>query len=69
VAIAIPPSIPVLPVLSIFSVVLLGLAGAVFVSIATIYVVDYFDSSFHTPAEIVDILGIPVVVSISKRTA
>jgi uncharacterized protein involved in exopolysaccharide biosynthesis len=69
VAIAIPPSIPVLPVLSPFSVILLAFVAAVFVSIAAVYVVDYFDSSFHTPAEIVDILGIPVVVSISKRTA
>ncbi|WP_263353199.1 GumC family protein [Acidicapsa acidisoli] len=69
VAIATPPSIPVLPVLSPFAVILLAFAGAVFVSITTAYAVDYFDSSFHTPAEIVDILGIPVVVSISKRTA
>jgi uncharacterized protein involved in exopolysaccharide biosynthesis len=69
VAIAIPPSIPVLPVLSPFLVVLLALAGATFISIAAVYTVDYFDSSFHTPGDVIDILGIPVVVTMSKRTA
>jgi uncharacterized protein involved in exopolysaccharide biosynthesis len=69
VAIAIPPAIPVLPILSPFNVVLLAFALAVFVSFAGAYTVDYFDSSFHTPGDVVDTLGIPVVVSISKKTA
>jgi len=69
VAIAIPPAIPVLPVLSPFSVLLLAFVSAAFISIAAVYVVDYFDSSFHTPGEVVDILGIPVVVTVSKKTA
>jgi hypothetical protein len=38
-------------------------------SIAMAYVVEYFDSSFHTPGQVVDFLGIPVVVAVSKRTA
>jgi len=69
VAIAIPPSIPVLPVLSPFMIVLFALVGAGFISLATVYTVDYFDSSFHTPGEVIDTLGIPVVVTMSKRTA
>jgi uncharacterized protein involved in exopolysaccharide biosynthesis len=69
VAIAIPPSIPVLPVLSPLSVVFLAFACAAFVSIAAVFTVDYFDSSFHTPGDVADTLGIPVVVTISKRTA
>jgi hypothetical protein len=38
-------------------------------SLAVAYTVDYFDSSFHAPAEVVDMLGIPVVVAVPKRTA
>jgi uncharacterized protein involved in exopolysaccharide biosynthesis len=69
VAIAIPPSIPVLPVMSAPMVILLAFAAATFVSIMATYAFDYFDSSFHTPAEVIETLGIPVVVSISKRSA
>jgi uncharacterized protein involved in exopolysaccharide biosynthesis len=69
VAIAIPPSIPVLPVLSPIAVILLAFVSAAFVSIAVAYAVDYFDSSFHTPGDVADVLGIPVVVTISKKTA
>jgi uncharacterized protein involved in exopolysaccharide biosynthesis len=69
VAIAIPPSIPVLPVLSPLNVIFLAFAIAAFVSIAAVYTVDYFDSSFHTPGDVAEALGIPVVVTISKRTA
>jgi capsular polysaccharide biosynthesis protein len=38
-------------------------------SIGAAYMADYMDSSFHTPAEVIDILGIPVVVGVSKKTA
>lgn len=67
--IAIPPSVPVLPVMSPVMVVLLALVLAVFLSTMTAYTCDYFDSSFHSPAEVVDMLGIPVVVPVSKKTA
>jgi hypothetical protein len=33
------------------------------------YGLEYFDSSFHTPAQVVDMLGIPVVVAVPKKTA
>jgi uncharacterized protein involved in exopolysaccharide biosynthesis len=69
VAIAIPPAIPVLPVMTPLSIVLLAFAVAAFVSAMTAYGFDYFDSSFHTPAQVVDMLGIPVVVTMSKKTA
>jgi uncharacterized protein involved in exopolysaccharide biosynthesis len=69
VAIAIPPSIPVLPVLSPLTVIVLALVGAVFISVIAAYTVDYFDSSFHTPADVADALGIPVVVAMPKRSA
>ena len=69
VAIAIPPSIPVLPVMSPIMVILLAFVAASVVSIMAVYAFDYFDSSFHTPAEVIETLGIPVVVSIAKRSA
>jgi len=67
--IAIPPAIPVLPVMSPGMVVLLALFLAAFLSTMTAYAFDYFDSSFHTPADVVDMLGIPVVVPMAKRSA
>ncbi len=67
--IAIPPTIPVLPIMSPVMVTLLAFVAAAFLSIMTAYAFDYFDSSFHSPAEVVDMLGIPVVVPMSKKTA
>ncbi|QNI33057.1 hypothetical protein H7849_03515 [Alloacidobacterium dinghuense] len=67
--IAIPPTIPVLPIMSPVMVVLLAFVVAAFLSIMTAFAFDHFDSSFHSPAEVVDMLGIPVVVPMSKKTA
>jgi uncharacterized protein involved in exopolysaccharide biosynthesis len=69
VAISTPPSIPVLPVVSPSFVILLAFVLAAFISVGSVYALDHFDSSFHTPAEVIDILGIPVVVAVSKKTA
>jgi uncharacterized protein involved in exopolysaccharide biosynthesis len=65
--IAIPPNIPVLPIMSPALVVLLALVLAVFIATMTTYTFDYFDSSFHTPGDVVDTLGIPLVVTMSKK--
>jgi uncharacterized protein involved in exopolysaccharide biosynthesis len=69
VAIAVPPAIPALPTHGFPIVLLLAFVSATMLSIAMAYVVEYFDSSFHTPGQVVDFLGIPVVVAVSKRTA
>lgn len=69
VAIAVPPAIPALPTLSFWLVVQLALGLATVLAIALAYAVDYFDPSFHTPAEVIDILGIPLVETMPKRTA
>lgn len=69
VAIAVPPAMPVLPVLGWPLIVLIGLSTAAFLSIGAAYAADYFDSSFHTPAQVSDALGIPVVVAMPKRVA
>ncbi|MFZ0745013.1 MAG: Wzz/FepE/Etk N-terminal domain-containing protein [Terracidiphilus sp.] len=65
--IAIPPNIPVLPVMSPALVILLAFILAAFMATMTAYAFDYLDSSFHTPSEVVDTLGIPVVITMSKK--
>jgi uncharacterized protein involved in exopolysaccharide biosynthesis len=69
VAIAVPPAIPVLPVLSWPWLVVIALGAAFVLSIGAAYTVDYMDSSFHTPAQVIDMLGIPVVITVSKKSA
>lgn len=69
VAIAVPPAIPVLPAHSLPFIFLLGLGIAAFLSAGVGYSADYFDSSFHTPAQVSDALGIPVVIAMPKRAA
>jgi uncharacterized protein involved in exopolysaccharide biosynthesis len=69
VAIAVPPTIPALPVLSWPMVILTALVLALILSIGLAYAVDYFDPSFHTPEQLVEDLGIPVVVAFPRRRA
>jgi uncharacterized protein involved in exopolysaccharide biosynthesis len=69
VAIAVPPAIPALPTHSFPSTILVALLSAMLLSITVAYIVEYFDSSFHTPAQVIDMLGIPVVVAVPKKTA
>lgn len=69
VAIAIPPAIPVLPAFSWPMIVVIALGVALVIGFGTAFTVDYLDPSFHTPAQVVDMLGIPVVISVAKKTA
>ena len=67
VAIADPPEVPALPVYSLTTLLLAGFAASVVLSVIAAYVADYLDASFHTPAQVIDILDIPVVVAVPKR--
>ena len=58
VAIAVPPVIVVLAV---------GCFLAAFLSICGVFVMEYLDSSFRTPAEVFEVLGIPVLACVPKR--
>jgi uncharacterized protein involved in exopolysaccharide biosynthesis len=69
VSVAVPPNLPVIPVYGFRLILLIALAAACVLSIGITYVIDYFDSSFHTPAQVVDMLGIPVVVAMPKTAA
>jgi uncharacterized protein involved in exopolysaccharide biosynthesis len=69
VSIAIPPTRPVLPAHGPVFILLIALSSAVLVSFPMVYLLDYFDPSFHTPAQVTEILRVPVVVAVPKRTA
>jgi uncharacterized protein involved in exopolysaccharide biosynthesis len=67
VAIAVPPSIPVLPEHGATYILLLAFGLATSFSVAAAYTIDYLDPSFHTPTQVIDALRIPVVVGVPKR--
>jgi uncharacterized protein involved in exopolysaccharide biosynthesis len=69
VAIAVPPAIPALPVLGWPMILLISFGAATVLSIGAAYSIDYFDPTFHTPAQVIDILDIPVVVSMARKSA
>lgn len=64
VAIAVPPVIPTLPLASLSMVLMIGFAVAVAGSAGAAYVVDFLDSSFRTPRDVIDVLGISVVAAV-----
>jgi uncharacterized protein involved in exopolysaccharide biosynthesis len=69
VAIAIPPAVPVLPQFGWPMMVLIAFGIAMVLGIGAAYTVDYFDPTFHTPGQVVDMLGIPIVVAVSEKVA
>jgi uncharacterized protein involved in exopolysaccharide biosynthesis len=69
VAIAVPPSVPMLPAYSAVLVLLIGLLLGLFVSVGAAFVAEYLDPSFRTPAEVNDVLKITVLASMPKKVA
>lgn len=69
VAIAVPPSVPILPSFSPILVVMIGVFLASFVSLAAAFVADYLDSSFRTPAQVSEVLRIPLLASFPRQIA
>ena len=67
VAIAVPPAIPTLPASSPFLVLIVGFAAAFGLSVGTGYTAEYLNSSLRTPAQVTEILGIPVVIAIPRQ--
>jgi uncharacterized protein involved in exopolysaccharide biosynthesis len=69
VAMAEQPVVPSLPSRSPLSVAVLTLLlGGVF-SLSTAFVLNFVDPSFHTPAQVADVLKIPVVIAVPRRIA
>jgi uncharacterized protein involved in exopolysaccharide biosynthesis len=69
VAIAVPPAIPVLPVYGAPWVVLAAFFLGLLFSVGAAYVVNNFDATFHNPTQVIETLGIPIVVSMPKKVA
>jgi uncharacterized protein involved in exopolysaccharide biosynthesis len=67
------PTVPTSPVhgRGVIFLIALGLAAAVSFPAALIldYFDDYFDSCFHTPTQVIETLGIAVVLAVPKMTA
>jgi uncharacterized protein involved in exopolysaccharide biosynthesis len=72
-ALATPPTVPTSPVhgRGVIFLVALGLAAAVSSPAALIldYFDDCFDPCFHTPTQVIETLGITVVLTVPKMTA
>jgi uncharacterized protein involved in exopolysaccharide biosynthesis len=69
VAIAVPPVVPVIPAYSPILVFAIGFLLAIFVSIGAAVVAEYLDPSFRTPAEVLEILNVPVLASVPRQAA
>ena len=60
------PSVPALPLYSPWMLAAAGLLVAAIVSAAVVFVLDFFDSSFHAPHEIEGALNIPVLAAVPR---
>lgn len=69
VAIAVPPTVPLLPAHSPVLITFLGFWFAIFSGLAAAYLAEYMDPSFRTPAEVHDTLNLPVLASMPRRAA
>jgi uncharacterized protein involved in exopolysaccharide biosynthesis len=67
VAIAVPPEVPVLPARNPVSIVFAGFWGAFFSGIVAAYLAELADPSFRSPAEVEEILNIPILAAVPKR--
>jgi uncharacterized protein involved in exopolysaccharide biosynthesis len=69
VAIAVPPTVPVLPAYSPVTLLPIGFLLAILGSVCIVYAAEYLDSSFRTPGEVADILQVPVLASVPRQSA
>jgi capsular polysaccharide biosynthesis protein len=69
VTIAAPPTLPASPAHHRAVIALIALALATFVSLPAAIIVDCLDRGFHSPDEVIESLGITVVLAVPRRTA
>lgn len=67
VAIAEPPVTPTLPTVEWWMYFLIGTLASVTLSVVLVFVFEYFDTSFRTPAEVASELNIPVLATFPYR--
>lgn len=63
VSLAQPPRVPTVPVLPLLAGIWLSFAAALLVSIALVFVVDRLDPTVRTPADVIELLGAPVLAT------
>ena len=68
VAIAVPPVIPALPLASLSMVLMIGFVVASAGSAGAAYTAEFLNSSFRTPRDVIDILGIPIVAGVPRQS-
>jgi len=66
VAVVEEPSVPTLPLYSPWMLAVMGVFFAALASLVSVFVLDFFDSSFHAPHEIESALNIPVLASVPR---
>jgi uncharacterized protein involved in exopolysaccharide biosynthesis len=69
VAIAVPPVLPILPWIGPVLVIACGVVLASFISAGVAFLAEYLNPSLRTPAEVLEVLRIPVLASVPKQTA
>lgn len=69
VAIAVPPMLPVLPWISPILILFCGIVLAPFLGAGAAFLAEFLDPSLRTPADVLDVLRIPVLASVPKQTA
>src|ERR1700692_4227124 len=69
VAIAVPAVLPILPLIGPALVLLVGLVFAAFLSMGAAFLAEYLNPSLRTPAEVLEVLRIPVLASVPRQTA
>jgi uncharacterized protein involved in exopolysaccharide biosynthesis len=69
VSLAVAPTVPILPAYNPLMVFVLGLLFSLIVSIGLGFVAEYLDPSFQTPAEVANVLQLPVLASFPKQAA
>jgi polysaccharide biosynthesis protein PslE len=69
VAIAVPPLYPFLPKFSPLLIFAIGICLAMLLSASAAFLADYLDTTLKTPDEVCKVLEIPVLGSVSRRSA
>lgn len=69
VSIAVPPVLPILPWVGPALVIGCGIVLACFMGAGLAFLAEYLNPSLRTPAEVLEVLRIPVLASVPKQTA
>jgi succinoglycan biosynthesis transport protein ExoP len=67
VAIAVPPTLPILPWIGPMIIMACGVVLAAFMGAGTAFIAEYLNPSMRTPAQVLEVLRIPVLASVPDR--